>query len=285
MNTQTNGAGELPADRSVPVPVPASQPVMRKRSRLMRLSSLDDSEDAPLPKRKEGDSDKGSFMAVKEESISAERALAEQSPGQPHDMRHQKDSDSSDVGSDKISGIEQRPSVKTEGKILDIEELEENAINQVVQTEDDTIYAELNRIIFERERFEELAGKELVEWIERLQGALGLPYETVLAKLVSASAFQLHRTTAQYTKMLSIPPMPWISILGRPGDAKSIAIWFLKQAVLELQRRANESVEPESNPETEGEGLAEQPQGGDNVLRRKKEGKRRTQVKKRRWQT
>ena len=116
----------------------------------------------------------------------------------------------------------------------------------VKQSVDDAVYGDLNNVVFDKARFEELAGHGMVQWIRLLQDALGLPYETVVAELVAAVAFQLHRTMAQYTNMLSIPPMPWIGILGRPGDGKSVAIWWLKQVILEVQRRANENHDSDS---------------------------------------
>ena len=37
--------------------------------------------------------------------------------------------------------------------------------------------------------------------------------------------------------MLGVPPLPWLGVVGRPGEAKGIAIWFAKQVIMELQKR------------------------------------------------
>lgn len=102
----------------------------------------------------------------------------------------------------------------------------------------DSAYDRLAAIPFPQERISELVDKDFLAWMGRLQGAVQLPWETVFFMLISQTSFQLYRTTAQYTKMLSIPPLPWLCIAGRPGQAKSIAVWFLKQITLELQKRS-----------------------------------------------
>ena len=49
--------------------------------------------------------------------------------------------------------------------------------------------------------------------------------------------------------MLSIPPLPWLCIAGRPGQAKSIAVWLLKQITLELQKRTGPAESDEGDVE------------------------------------
>lgn len=101
----------------------------------------------------------------------------------------------------------------------------------------DGVYQQMAALPLSKERITELLGKEFMEWLSHLQGALQIPWETVFFMLISMTSFQLFKTVAQYTNMLGVPPLPWLGVLGRPGEAKSIAIWFVKQVILELQKR------------------------------------------------
>lgn len=89
----------------------------------------------------------------------------------------------------------------------------------------------------DKKRCDALLGKNFMDYLNRLQGALQLPWETVFLQLLSMTSFSLHQTVAQYTKMLGIPALPWLGLVGRPGEAKSVVIWFIKQVVMELQKR------------------------------------------------
>eukprot|EP00972_Heterocapsa_arctica_P055959 8253613-Heterocapsa_arctica.AAC.1 len=101
----------------------------------------------------------------------------------------------------------------------------------------DMSYDRLAGIEFPKARITEIVDTDFMAWMARLQGSLQLPWETVFLMLVSQTSFQLYRTTAQYTEMLGIPPLPWLCLTGRPGQAKSVAIWFIKQVTIELQNR------------------------------------------------
>ena len=102
----------------------------------------------------------------------------------------------------------------------------------------DRAYDLLANITFPRPEISKLLDKDFLAWIERLQGGLQVNWPTVLLMLLSQTSFQLHRVVAQYTRMLGVPPLPWLGIMGRPGSYKSVAIWFAKQVVMELQQRS-----------------------------------------------
>ena len=95
----------------------------------------------------------------------------------------------------------------------------------------------MEAIVFPWADIKKIIDPELAEWVERLQGALQIPLATVVFMLISATAFELHRTIAQYSPMLGIPALPWPGTVGRPGEGKSIAVWFLKQVMIELSKR------------------------------------------------
>ena len=101
----------------------------------------------------------------------------------------------------------------------------------------DEVYTDMAAVPLDKERMSALLGADCMTWLQRLEGALQVPWETVMFLLLSMTSFQLYRTVAQYTEMLGIPPLPWLGVLGRPGESKSVGLWFLKQVVLELQRR------------------------------------------------
>ena len=83
------------------------------------------------------------------------------------------------------------------------------------------------------EHLYEQAGAEFKVELLRLQGALQVDVVTVFMSLVSLTSFQCHGTVAQYTKMLGIPPLPWMGLTGRPGLRKSIIIWLCQCADIE----------------------------------------------------
>ena len=56
--------------------------------------------------------------------------------------------------------------------------------------------------------------------------------------MMSLASFMAHRTVAQYTPMLGVPPLPWLVWLGNSGEGKSKLIWWMKQVIKECERRA-----------------------------------------------
>ena len=85
-----------------------------------------------------------------------------------------------------------------------------------------------------------------------------LPWESIFFGIVSIITFGLANVTAQYTSMLSVPPLPFLGIAGRPGEAKSVLIWFIKAVMIEVQRRDNDEdvLDPEEAESMVQEGLA-----------------------------
>ena len=71
-----------------------------------------------------------------------------------------------------------------------------------------------------------------------LASSLKVPYGAVVLGMLSLAAFMAHRTVAQYTPMLGVPPLPWLSWIGNSGDGKSKLIWWLKQVIKECEKRA-----------------------------------------------
>ena len=72
----------------------------------------------------------------------------------------------------------------------------------------------------DKDRIGELLGKDFMDWLHELQGAVQVPWESVLFMLMSMTSFQLFKTVAQYTKMLGVPALPWMGIVWRPGETK-----------------------------------------------------------------
>ena len=107
------------------------------------------------------------------------------------------------------------------------------------RTNMEQVYDHLASIPFPKGEACAKLGDPLSGWLDDLQAALQIPWLYVLMLCISLSSFQLHRTVGQYTSMLGLPPLPWIGIAGKPGEGKSIAIWFYKAVMMELQRRVN----------------------------------------------
>jgi hypothetical protein len=103
----------------------------------------------------------------------------------------------------------------------------------------DDLYTDLETVPFPEVHIKELMGAAATTALGRFEGALQMPFATILIAFCSLSAFGLFRTVAMYTALLGVPPLPWLGLLGRKGDSKSIIIWLIKQAVLELQSRVN----------------------------------------------
>lgn len=110
--------------------------------------------------------------------------------------------------------------------------------NPKTATVDDVYYA-LEAVPFPEGRIRELLPDGFVNFLTLLQGALQIPFATVLLSVVGLASFAMHRTVAMYTPMLGVPPLPWVGVVGRTGEGKSLAIWFQKECIKELQKRAH----------------------------------------------
>ena len=57
-------------------------------------------------------------------------------------------------------------------------------------------------------------------FMKHLTASLKVPHGAVLLGMVSLAAFMAHRTVAQYTPMLGLPPLPWLVWLGNSVEGK-----------------------------------------------------------------
>ena len=114
----------------------------------------------------------------------------------------------------------------------------------------DAAYDAMEGVAFPWDEITRLAGSGVEGWLKRLQGALQLPMALVFLMVVSLCAFSLHGAQAQCAKMLAVPPLPWLGIVGRAGGGKSLAVWFAKQVMMELQNRLHP---PESDDDSDAE--------------------------------
>jgi hypothetical protein len=124
------------------------------------------------------------------------------------------------------------------------------------------VYDYLGTIPFPKDLVTGKMDEAFAQWLDDLQAALQIPWETCLFELISLASTMLYRTTGQYTAMLGLPPLPWIGIAGKPGESKSVAIWFYKQVVMELQNRGNASLLAEDEENGDGAHPAEADGGG-----------------------
>ena len=148
------------------------------------------------------------------------------------------------------------PASVAEGEAETIEETEEANDEKAPESLSvlDQAYTELSEVPLSKDEVAEGLGIDCWEWMMKLQGALQLPWETILFGIISIITFGLANVTAQYTSMLSVPPLPFLGVAGRPGEAKSVLIWFIKSVIMEVQRRDNhEDVLDPEEPEPEVE--------------------------------
>ena len=101
----------------------------------------------------------------------------------------------------------------------------------------DQAYTLLSEVPLDQDEVSKGLGDDCWDWMKKLQGALQMPWETIFFGLISIVTFGLANVTAQYTSMLSVPPLPFLGVAGRPGEAKSVLVWFIKAVMMELQRR------------------------------------------------
>jgi hypothetical protein len=78
----------------------------------------------------------------------------------------------------------------------------------------------------------------LGQFLKHLAASLKVPFGAVLLGMISLASFMAHRTMAQYTPMLGVPPLPWLIWLGNSGEGKSKLIWWMKQVIKECEKRA-----------------------------------------------
>ncbi|CAK0839800.1 unnamed protein product [Prorocentrum cordatum] len=113
-------------------------------------------------------------------------------------------------------------------------------------------------VVFPWDEITRLAGAGVEAWLKELHGALQLPMALVFLMIAPLCAFSLHGAQAQCTKMLAVPPLPWLGVVARAGGGKSLAVWFAKQVMMELQNRMNP---PDSGAKSDDE--AEEGPGAD----------------------
>ncbi len=122
------------------------------------------------------------------------------------------------------------------------------------------LYSDLEDVPFPESEIKELLGTRVAHTVGNFQTALQLPFATVFLAMVSMMTFSLHRTVAQYTPMLGVPPLPWMVLLGRTGDSKSLMVWLIKQVILEIQTRTNRRRAKEAKKPALADDILEQPE-------------------------
>ena len=87
------------------------------------------------------------------------------------------------------------------------------ACSKEVKDSTSAAYKELAAVKFPADEVKKLlddsGASTLRTFLEDLSASLQVPLGTVFMGWLSLTAFQLHRTVAQYTSMLGVPPLPW----------------------------------------------------------------------------